>query len=155
MHCRFSNAWSLLSAHQILSYHGRQVVRPGFPYVQHRDGSTAKDPRHFGSLGLQQQDKEGKEVKVAEQNRPYFGPIGSGKDCCSGLQQRVTFVVPDPSDYDASINLNDVQVSDSATYECKVKKTTVATRKVTVMVLGESCAPAPTPPPRSLAQQNA
>uniref|UniRef100_A0A8D2JFY8 Ig-like domain-containing protein n=1 Tax=Varanus komodoensis TaxID=61221 RepID=A0A8D2JFY8_VARKO len=51
------------------------------------------------------------------------------------LRQRVAFALPDPSRYDASINLQNVELSDTATYECKVKKTTVATRKVTVTVL--------------------
>ncbi|XP_061462705.1 V-set and immunoglobulin domain-containing protein 8-like [Rhineura floridana] len=70
----------------ILSYHDRQVINPGYHYLQQRG-------------------------------------------------ERVTFAIPDPSQYDASINLQDVQISDSATYECKVKKSTVATRKVTITVL--------------------
>uniref|UniRef100_H9GSJ4 Ig-like domain-containing protein n=1 Tax=Anolis carolinensis TaxID=28377 RepID=H9GSJ4_ANOCA len=61
--------------------------------------------------------------------------------CCSGLQQRINFAIPDPSQYDASINLQDVQISDSATYECKVKKTTLASRKVTIMVLERPSVP--------------
>lgn len=52
------------------------------------------------------------------------------------LQQRVRFAASDPSQYDASINLVDLQVSDTATYECKVKKATMATRKVVVIVQG-------------------
>ncbi|XP_053134039.1 V-set and immunoglobulin domain-containing protein 8 [Hemicordylus capensis] len=54
---------------------------------------------------------------------------------------RVNFALPDPSQYDASINLQNVQTSDSATYECKVKKTTVATRKVTITVLERPSTP--------------
>lgn len=52
------------------------------------------------------------------------------------LQQRVRFAASDPSQYDASINLMNLQVSDTATYECRVKKTTMATRKVIVTVQG-------------------
>lgn len=52
------------------------------------------------------------------------------------LQQRVRFAASDPSQYDASINLMNLQVSDTATYECRVKKTTTATRKVIVTVQG-------------------
>lgn len=52
------------------------------------------------------------------------------------LQQRVRFAASDPSQYDASINLMNLQVSDTATYECRVKKTTTATRKVVVTVQG-------------------
>ncbi|XP_060108020.1 V-set and immunoglobulin domain-containing protein 8-like [Heteronotia binoei] len=50
------------------------------------------------------------------------------------LQQRVGFTSADPSLYDASMQLRDVQVTDSATYECTVKKTTEATHKVTIAV---------------------
>ena len=52
------------------------------------------------------------------------------------LQQRVRFAAPDPSQYDASINLLNLQLSDTATYECRVKKTTVATRTVIITVQG-------------------
>lgn len=54
------------------------------------------------------------------------------------LQQRVRFAASDPSQYDASINLMNLQVSDTATYECRVKKTTMATRKVIVTVQGRA-----------------
>ncbi|XP_070807564.1 V-set and immunoglobulin domain-containing protein 8-like [Pituophis catenifer annectens] len=50
------------------------------------------------------------------------------------LQKRVGFISSDPSLYDASMQLRDLQMSDSATYECTVKKTTEATRKVTITV---------------------
>lgn len=62
---------------------------------------------------------------------------GSG----SGLQDRVAFVQKDPSQYDASIRLADLQVSDTGTYQCRVKKNTVAVHEVIVTVQGE-------PPPR-------
>ncbi|NXK98319.1 VSIG8 protein, partial [Formicarius rufipectus] len=47
---------------------------------------------------------------------------GSG----SGLQDRVAFVHTDPGQHDASIRLADLQVSDTGTYQCRVKKNTVA-----------------------------
>uniref|UniRef100_A0A8C6X8V3 Ig-like domain-containing protein n=1 Tax=Naja naja TaxID=35670 RepID=A0A8C6X8V3_NAJNA len=50
------------------------------------------------------------------------------------LQKRVGFISSNPSLYDASMQLRDLQMSDSATYECTVKKTTEATRKVTITV---------------------
>ncbi|NXX21182.1 VSIG8 protein, partial [Podargus strigoides] len=55
---------------------------------------------------------------------------GSG----SGLQDRVTFVESDPSQYDASIRLADLQVSDTGTYKCRVKKNTIAVHEVIVTV---------------------
>ncbi|NWX09419.1 VSIG8 protein, partial [Caloenas nicobarica] len=55
---------------------------------------------------------------------------GSG----SGLQDRVAFVQKDPSQYDASIRLADLQVSDTGTYQCRVKKNTVAVHEVIVTV---------------------
>ncbi|NWW91366.1 VSIG8 protein, partial [Rhynochetos jubatus] len=64
---------------------------------------------------------------------------GSG----SGLQDRVAFVQTDPSQYDASIRLADLQVSDTGTYQCRVKKNTVAVHEVIVTVQGE---PPPAPP---------
>ncbi|XP_063002351.1 V-set and immunoglobulin domain-containing protein 8-like [Elgaria multicarinata webbii] len=103
----------------VLSYHDHQVIHPGSHYLQQNGGYVTQDVRRFGNTGSQQNVVVGSSVG----------------DCCSGLQQRVTFAIPDPSQYDASINLQNVQISDSATYECKVKKTTVATRKVTVTVL--------------------
>ncbi|KAL7978238.1 hypothetical protein Chor_014777 [Crotalus horridus] len=113
----------LAKGESILSYQGQQVIQPGYPYLHPRGGSGNQDASRFSNPGFQQ----------SESGHPF----GLANDCCNGLQQRVNFVVPDPSKYDASINLQNVQISDSATYECKVKKTTVATRKVTVMVLGK------------------
>ena len=68
------------------------------------------------------------------------------------LQQRVRFAASDPSQYDASINLMNLQVSDTATYECRVKKTTMASRKVIVTVQGMAGllrAPPTTRPPQA------
>lgn len=91
-----------------------------------------EEGRRFARPGYQQH------LAIGGSLGPFPGPISSARDCCSELQQRVNFAAADPSRHDASMNLQDVQISDSATYECKVKKTTVATRKVTVTVLGES-----------------
>lgn len=124
---------SLVPAHQILSYHDQQVIHPaGHHYWQQRGASAGGESRRLGHPGSQQHVVMGGSVDQ------YPSAINSMGDCCSGLLQRVNFASPDPSQYDASINLQDVQISDSATYECKVKKTTVATRKVTITVLGES-----------------
>ncbi|XP_007437816.1 V-set and immunoglobulin domain-containing protein 8 [Python bivittatus] len=111
----------------ILSYHGQQVIHPGHPYLHPRGRSGSQDASRFSNPGFQQSEGGHR--------------FGSPNNCCSGLQQRVNFAVSDPSQHDASINLQNVQVSDSATYECKVKKTTVASRKVTVMVLERPSTP--------------
>ncbi|NXL39315.1 VSIG8 protein, partial [Glaucidium brasilianum] len=67
---------------------------------------------------------------------------GSG----SGLQDRVAFVQNDPSQYDASIRLADLQVSDTGTYQCRVKKNTVAVHEVIVTVQGEPPTPCSSSP---------
>uniref|UniRef100_A0ACB8G7T6 Uncharacterized protein n=1 Tax=Sphaerodactylus townsendi TaxID=933632 RepID=A0ACB8G7T6_9SAUR len=121
--------------HVILIYQDQQVVRPGYPYVQQRAGSAVQDSRRFGHPGLHHA------VLVGKPNGHHLGSAGSVGDCCFGLQQRVNFAIQDPSQYDASIDLKNVQVSDSATYECKVKKTSVASRKVTVTVLERPSVP--------------
>ncbi|NWI55527.1 VSIG8 protein, partial [Calyptomena viridis] len=58
---------------------------------------------------------------------------GSG----SGLQDRVAFVQTDPGQHDASIRVADLQVSDTGTYQCRVKKNTVAVHEVIVTVQAE------------------
>ncbi|NXI74565.1 VSIG8 protein, partial [Anseranas semipalmata] len=62
---------------------------------------------------------------------------GSG----SGLQDRVAFVQNDPGQHDASIRLADLQVSDTGTYQCRVKKNTVAVHEVIVTVQEKPAAP--------------
>ncbi|NWZ74471.1 VSIG8 protein, partial [Acrocephalus arundinaceus] len=62
---------------------------------------------------------------------------GSG----SGLQDRVAFVQTDPGQRDASIRLADLQESDTGTYQCRVKKNTVAVHEVIVTVQGEEATP--------------
>ncbi|NWI63049.1 VSIG8 protein, partial [Todus mexicanus] len=62
---------------------------------------------------------------------------GSG----SGLQDRVAFVQNDPSQYDASIRLADLQESDTGTYQCRVKKNTVAVHEVIVTVQEKPATP--------------
>uniref|UniRef100_A0A674GQV5 Ig-like domain-containing protein n=1 Tax=Taeniopygia guttata TaxID=59729 RepID=A0A674GQV5_TAEGU len=55
----------------------------------------------------------------------------------SGLQDRVAFVQTDPGQRDASIRVADLQESDTGTYQCRVKKNTVAVHEVIVTVQGE------------------
>lgn len=46
--------------------------------------------------------------------------------------------VGDPSRGDATVSISSVKVLDTATYQCKVKKTPgIDSRKVTIVVLGE------------------
>uniref|UniRef100_A0A803TUF8 Ig-like domain-containing protein n=1 Tax=Anolis carolinensis TaxID=28377 RepID=A0A803TUF8_ANOCA len=113
----------------ILSYHDHKVIYPGEHYVQQR-----------GSFGARETAQRVSGFHVAKESSVRH-PLGPVAECCSGLQQRINFAIPDPSQYDASINLQDVQISDSATYECKVKKTTLASRKVTIMVLERPSVP--------------
>ncbi|XP_055965557.1 V-set and immunoglobulin domain-containing protein 8 [Sorex fumeus] len=81
------------------------------------------DPAHRENVFLSYQDK-----RINHGNLPH-------------LQQRVRFAASDPSQYDASINLMNLQVSDTATYECRVKKTTMASRKVIVTVQARPAVP--------------
>ncbi|XP_047561017.1 V-set and immunoglobulin domain-containing protein 8 isoform X1 [Lutra lutra] len=81
------------------------------------------DPSHRENVFLSYQDK-----RINHGNLPH-------------LQQRVRFAASDPSQYDASINLMNLQVSDTATYECRVKKTTMASRKVIVTVQARPAVP--------------
>ncbi|NWH77745.1 VSIG8 protein, partial [Piaya cayana] len=62
---------------------------------------------------------------------------GSGSE----LQDRVAFVQSDPSQYDASISLANVQESDTGTYQCRVKKNTIAVHEVIVTVQEKPAAP--------------
>ncbi|XP_061462507.1 V-set and immunoglobulin domain-containing protein 8-like isoform X2 [Rhineura floridana] len=83
-------------------------------------------------------DIEWKQVKPGPnpQDHPLLGYHGN-RVVYPGppdLQQRVGFTSEDPTLYDASMQLRDVQITDSATYECKVKKTTEASHKVTITV---------------------
>nr|XP_036879935.1 V-set and immunoglobulin domain-containing protein 8 isoform X2 [Manis javanica] len=109
-------------------------VRLGCPYILDPEdyGPNAldiewmqvnSDPSHRENVFLSYQDK-----RVNHGNLPH-------------LQQRVRFAATDPSQYDASINLMNLQVSDTATYECRVKKTTMASRKVVVTVQARPAVP--------------
>nr|XP_020658094.1 V-set and immunoglobulin domain-containing protein 8 [Pogona vitticeps] len=109
--------------HVILSYHDQRVTRPDYQ----RGGSGIQEAWRLENPNFE---------KNSGSQR-----LASAGDCCSGLLQRVNFALPDPSQSDASLSLQNVQISDSATYECKVKKTTVATRKVIVMVLERPSVP--------------
>ncbi|ELV10592.1 V-set and immunoglobulin domain-containing protein 8 [Tupaia chinensis] len=109
-------------------------VRLGCPYILDPEDygpngldiewmQVNSDPSHRENVFLSYQDK-----RVNHGNLPH-------------LQQRVRFAASDPSQYDASINLMNLQVSDTATYECRVKKTTMATRRVIVTVQARPAVP--------------
>uniref|UniRef100_G1PKL6 V-set and immunoglobulin domain containing 8 n=1 Tax=Myotis lucifugus TaxID=59463 RepID=G1PKL6_MYOLU len=109
-------------------------VRLGCPYIL--------DPEDYGPSGL---DIEWMQVNSEPSHRENVFLSYQDKRINQGnlphLQQRVRFAASDPSQYDASINLMNLQVSDTATYECRVKKTTMATRKVIVTVQARPAVP--------------
>ncbi|XP_032948782.1 V-set and immunoglobulin domain-containing protein 8 [Rhinolophus ferrumequinum] len=109
-------------------------VRLGCPYIL--------DPEDYGPSGL---DIEWMQVNSDPSHRENVFLSYQDKRINHGnlphLQQRVRFAASDPSQYDASINLMNLQVSDTATYECRVKKTTMATRKVIVTVQARPAVP--------------
>uniref|UniRef100_A0A6I8MZF6 V-set and immunoglobulin domain containing 8 n=1 Tax=Ornithorhynchus anatinus TaxID=9258 RepID=A0A6I8MZF6_ORNAN len=132
---------SLLSAVRI-SGDGQEVlylaegdnVRLGCPYML--------DPEDYGPNGL---DIEWMQLNSDPSHRENVFLSYQDKRINQGslphLQQRVRFAAPDPSQYDASINLMNLQVADTATYECRVKKTTMASRKVIVTVQARPAVP--------------
>ncbi|CAK6439785.1 unnamed protein product [Pipistrellus nathusii] len=109
-------------------------VRLGCPYIL--------DPEDYGPSGL---DIEWMQVNTDPAHRENVFLSYQDKRINHGnlphLQQRVRFAASDPSQYDASINLMNLQVADTATYECRVKKTTMATRKVIVTVQARPAVP--------------
>ncbi|KAM9688657.1 V-set and immunoglobulin domain-containing protein 8 [Trichechus inunguis] len=109
-------------------------VKLGCPYVL--------DPEDYGPNGL---DIEWKQVHPDPSNQDNVFLRYQDKRINHGslphLQQRVNFAASDPSQYDASINLLNLQVSDTATYECQVKKTTTASRKVIITVQARPAVP--------------
>ncbi|XP_054568101.1 V-set and immunoglobulin domain-containing protein 8 [Eptesicus fuscus] len=109
-------------------------VRLGCPYIL--------DPEDYGPSGL---DIEWMQVNSDPSHRENVFLSYQDKRINHGnlphLQQRVRFAASDPSQYDASINLMNLQVADTATYECRVKKTTMATRKVIVTVQARPAVP--------------
>ncbi|XP_028911325.1 V-set and immunoglobulin domain-containing protein 8 [Ornithorhynchus anatinus] len=109
-------------------------VRLGCPYML--------DPEDYGPNGL---DIEWMQLNSDPSHRENVFLSYQDKRINQGslphLQQRVRFAAPDPSQYDASINLMNLQVADTATYECRVKKTTMASRKVIVTVQARPAVP--------------
>ncbi|XP_068394401.1 V-set and immunoglobulin domain-containing protein 8 [Eschrichtius robustus] len=109
-------------------------VKLGCPYIL--------DPEDYGPNGLgiewmqvNPEPSRQENVFISYQNKKVnHGGLPS-------LQQRVRFAAPDPSQYDASIDLLNLQLSDTATYECRVKKTTVATRTVIITVQARPAMP--------------
>ncbi|KAM9692374.1 V-set and immunoglobulin domain-containing protein 8 [Dama dama] len=109
-------------------------VRLGCPYIL--------DPEDYGPNGL---DIEWTQVNSDPSHRENVFLSYQDKRINHGnlphLQQRVRFAASDPSQYDASITLSNLQVSDTATYECRVKKTTTATRRVIITVQARPAVP--------------
>uniref|UniRef100_G1RS73 V-set and immunoglobulin domain containing 8 n=1 Tax=Nomascus leucogenys TaxID=61853 RepID=G1RS73_NOMLE len=110
-------------------------VRLGCPYVL--------DPEDYGPNGLDIEWMQVNSDPAHHRENVFLSyqdkRINHGN--LPHLQQRVRFAASDPSQYDASINLMNLQVSDTATYECRVKKTTMATRKVIVTVQARPAVP--------------
>ncbi|XP_007461348.1 PREDICTED: V-set and immunoglobulin domain-containing protein 8 [Lipotes vexillifer] len=119
---------------EILNVAEGDSVRLNCPYIL--------DPEDYGPNGLgiewmQVNPEPSRQEKVFLSYRDKRVNHGDLPD----LQKRAHFAAPDPSQYDASINLSNLQVSDTATYECRVKKTTVATRTVIITVLARPMVP--------------
>ncbi|XP_058932985.1 V-set and immunoglobulin domain-containing protein 8 [Kogia breviceps] len=119
---------------EVLNLAEGDSVRLGCPYIL--------DPEDYGpnALGIEwmqvnpEPSRQENVLLSYRDKRVNHGNLPS-------LQQRVRFAAPDPSQDDASISLSNLQVSDTAIYECRVKKTTVATRKVIITVLARPAVP--------------
>ncbi|XP_064031876.1 V-set and immunoglobulin domain-containing protein 8 isoform X2 [Pogoniulus pusillus] len=102
-------------------------VKLGCPYVLEPEDNG---PQGVGIEWIQITPERTGPENVFLSYQDHHINYGSG----SGLQDRVAFVQNDPSQYDASIRLADLQVSDTGTYQCRVKKNTVAVHEVIVTV---------------------
>ncbi|XP_014817381.1 PREDICTED: V-set and immunoglobulin domain-containing protein 8 isoform X2 [Calidris pugnax] len=102
-------------------------VKLGCPYVLEPEDNG---PQGLGIEWIQITPERTGPENVFLSYHDHHVNYGSG----SGLQDRVAFVQNDPSQYDASIRLADLQVSDTGTYQCRVKKNTVAVHEVIVTV---------------------
>uniref|UniRef100_A0A8B9F6I3 V-set and immunoglobulin domain containing 8 n=1 Tax=Amazona collaria TaxID=241587 RepID=A0A8B9F6I3_9PSIT len=102
-------------------------VKLGCPYVLEPEDNG---PQGVGIEWIQITPERTGPENVFLSYQDHHVNYGSG----SGLQDRVAFVQTDPSQYDASIRLADLQVSDTGTYQCRVKKNTVAVHEVIVTV---------------------
>ncbi|XP_067584395.1 V-set and immunoglobulin domain-containing protein 8 isoform X1 [Pseudorca crassidens] len=122
------------NAKEVLNVAEGDSVRLNCPYIL--------DPEDSGSdaLGIEWMQVN-PEPSRREKVFLSYGDKRANHGDLPDLQQRVHFAAPDPSQYDASINLSNLQISDAATYECRVKKTTVATRTVIITVIARPVDP--------------
>ncbi|XP_067169666.1 V-set and immunoglobulin domain-containing protein 8 [Apteryx mantelli] len=109
-------------------------VKLGCPYVLEPEDNG---PQDLGIEWIQITPERKDPENVFLSYHDHHVNYGSG----SGLQNRVAFVQNDPSQYDASIRLADLQVSDTGTYQCRVKKNTVAVHEVIVTVQEKPATP--------------
>ncbi|XP_032861726.1 V-set and immunoglobulin domain-containing protein 8 isoform X1 [Tyto alba] len=109
-------------------------VKLGCPYVLEPEDNG---PQGVGIEWIQITPERTGPENVFLSYHDHHVNYGSG----SGLQDRVAFVQNDPSQYDASIRLADLQVSDTGTYQCRVKKNTVAVHEVIVTVQEKPATP--------------
>ncbi|XP_010565237.1 PREDICTED: V-set and immunoglobulin domain-containing protein 8 [Haliaeetus leucocephalus] len=109
-------------------------VKLGCPYVLEPEDNG---PQGVGIEWIQITPERPGPENVFLSYHDHHVNYGSG----SGLQDRVAFVQNDPSQYDASIRLADLQVSDTGTYQCRVKKNTVAVHEVIVTVQEKPATP--------------
>ncbi|KAM6365107.1 V-set and immunoglobulin domain-containing protein 8 isoform 1-T1 [Pluvialis apricaria] len=109
-------------------------VKLGCPYVLEPEDNG---PQGLGIEWIQITPERTGPENVFLSYHDHHVNYGSG----SGLQDRVAFVQNDPSQYDASIRLADLQVSDTGTYQCRVKKNTVAVHEVIVTVQEKPATP--------------
>nr|XP_014425117.1 V-set and immunoglobulin domain-containing protein 8 [Pelodiscus sinensis] len=106
-------------------------VKLGCPYVLEPEDNGAED---LDIIWTMMNTDQKLPLLISQDQKVRYGSA-------PGLPQRVQFVAPDPSHYDASIYLANLQMSDSASYECRVKKATVDTHVITIMVLEKPAAP--------------
>ncbi|XP_033712562.1 V-set and immunoglobulin domain-containing protein 8 isoform X2 [Tursiops truncatus] len=122
------------NAKEVLNLAEGDSVRLNCPYIL--------DPEDSGSdaLGIEWMQVN---PEPSRQEKVFlsYGDKRANHGDLPDLQQRAHFAAPDPSQYDASINLSNLQISDAATYECRVKKTTVATRTVIITVAARPVEP--------------
>lgn len=92
------------------------------------------DPTDIGSLDIEwskmNPDSTGLDTMILTYMDNVVVPKGP-----SGLMNRLSFTAADPSKGDATITITHLEVSDSGTYQCKVKKSPgLASIKVTLVV---------------------
>ncbi|XP_051631463.1 V-set and immunoglobulin domain-containing protein 8 [Manacus candei] len=109
-------------------------VKLGCPYVLEPEDHG---PQGVGIEWIQITPEQPGPEKVFLSYQDHHVNYGGG----SGLRDRVAFVQSDPGQQDASIRLADLRVSDTGTYQCRVKKNTVAVHEVIVTVQEKPAVP--------------